>query len=165
MNPNWNQGGMNNQWGQGQPQSGNWGQGQQGNWGQGQGQSGNWGQGPQGGNWGQGQNQWQQQPYQQQNMGGFGPGPNFKEMARGQGIDQNEYSCITASAREMYISGAKPLSTKTGELIKQRIGGEWFVFVSEVNSKNFDFCLTCVTGGDFLSFSYDNTMFQVCRLR
>ena len=91
--------------------------------------------------------------------------PLFKQYAVGQGIDQREYNSIISAAQSAYISRASPLSTGTSNIIKQLIGGEWFVFVSPVGSKNFDFSLSCVTGGDFMSFSLDNTLFQICRLR
>lgn len=91
--------------------------------------------------------------------------PIFKQYAVGNGIDQNEYNSIITSATNAYRMRATPLSTGTSNNIKSMIGGEWFVFVSPVGSKNFDFCLSCVTGGDFMSFSLDNTLFQICRLR
>lgn len=90
---------------------------------------------------------------------------NFQLKARGQGIDQNEFDKIIGSSRNCLMSNQQPLSTATGNMIKQCLGGEWFVFVCPVGCRNFDFALTCVTGGDFLSFSLGNTLFQVCRLR
>lgn len=90
---------------------------------------------------------------------------DFQLKARGQGIDQNEYDSIIGSARSCLMNNQQPLSTATGNMIKQYLGGEWFVFVCPVGCRNFDFSLTCVTGGDFLSFSLGNTLFQVCRLR
>ena len=91
--------------------------------------------------------------------------PVFKQYAVGNGIDRNEYTVITNSATKVFTAKTFPLSTNTANMIKQGIGGEWFVFVSPVGSKDYDFCLSSVSGGDFLSFSLDNTLFQVCRLR
>ena len=102
----------------------------------------------------------QQQIYQQQQM----PPQNFKLLARGQGIDNNEYNAIITSATSAFNARMNPLSTGTATLIKQMIGGEWFVFVCPVGEQNYDFSLSVVTGGDFLSFYIDKFHFQVCRL-
>lgn len=91
--------------------------------------------------------------------------PAFKQYAVGKGIDQNEYNSIIQAAKTAYTMRHNPLSGNTIKGIKGFIGGEWFVLVSPVGSNAFDFCLSCVAGGDFMSFSLDNTMFQVCRLR
>ena len=101
----------------------------------------------------------QQQIYQQQMQP-----QNFKLLARGQGIDNNEYNAIITSATSAFNARMNPLSTGTAKLIKQMIGGEWFVFVCPVGEQNYDFSLSVVTGGDFLSFYVDRFHFQVCRL-
>ena len=90
--------------------------------------------------------------------------PKFNLLAKGKGIDQTEYVTIIKSAINSYLNRANPLSTATANLIKNGIGGEWFVFVCPVGSKQYDFSLSIVTGSDFLSFSLDTTHFQVCRL-
>ena len=102
----------------------------------------------------------QQQIYQQQQM----QPQNFKLLARGQGIDNNEYNAIITSATNAFNARMNPLSTGTVSIIKQMIGGEWFVFVCPVGEQNYDFSLSVVTGGDFLSFYVDRFHFQVCRL-
>ena len=101
----------------------------------------------------------QQQIYQQQMQP-----QNFKLLARGQGIDNNEYNAIITSATSAFNARMNPLSTGTVSIIKQMIGGEWFVFVCPVGEQNYDFSLSVVTGGDFLSFYVDRFHFQVCRL-
>lgn len=58
-----------------------------------------------------------------------------------------------------------PLSTGSANLIKQQLKGEWFVYVCELGKKNYDFALTTLKGGDFMSFLIDNKLFQVCRLK
>jgi hypothetical protein len=103
--------------------------------------------------------------YTGMNTGMYNYQPVFKQYAIGSGIDMNEFNTITQSASKAMLSRMNPLSTSIATLIKQTIGGEWFVFVSPVNNNNYDFCLSTVSGSDFLSFSLDNTMFQVCRLR
>jgi hypothetical protein len=91
--------------------------------------------------------------------------PQFKQYAVGSGIDNNEYQAITKSCTQAYSNRANPLSTNAATLIKQSIGGEWFVCCSPLGNKNFDFCLSSVSGGDFMSFSLDNVLFEVCRLK
>src|SRR3954470_11402961 len=91
--------------------------------------------------------------------------PIFKQYAIGKGIDNNEHIAITQCAKRAFLAKMSPMSTHVGNLIKQAIGGEWFVHVSPVNDILYDFSLTSVSGNDFITFSYDNTMFQVCRLR
>jgi hypothetical protein len=91
--------------------------------------------------------------------------PIFKQYAVGIGIDPNEFNVITQSASKALLTRMNPLSTNIANLIKLSLGGEWFVFVSPLNNQNYDFCLSTVNGSDFLSFSLDNTLFQVCRLR
>jgi hypothetical protein len=91
--------------------------------------------------------------------------PVFKQYAVGQGIDMNEYNAITQAANKVYQMKVSPLSTNTAQAIKQQIGGEWFVFISPVNNKDYDFCISSVSGGDFMSFSLDNTLYQICRLK
>ena len=106
------------------------------------------------------QPQYGQQIYQQQ----MAQPQNFKLIARGQGIDDNEYNAIITSATNAFNARMNPLSTGTVSIIKQMIGGEWFVFVCPVGEQNYDFSLSVVTGGDFLSFYVDKFHFQVCRL-
>jgi hypothetical protein len=91
--------------------------------------------------------------------------PVFKQFAVGSGIDNNEYNTIVQTCTKVFSSKIMPMPSNAAGMIKQQLGGEWFVFTSPVGSKDFDFCLTSVSGGDFLSFSLDNTCFQVCRLR
>ena len=51
------------------------------------------------------------------------------------------------------------------QAIKMSLGGDWFVFVSDVGIEDYDFSLTTVKGGDFMAFSLDKKKFQVCRLK
>lgn len=89
----------------------------------------------------------------------------FNLLAKGKGIDENEYMTIINSAINSYLKREKLLSTATANLIKNGIGGEWFVFVCPVNVTNYDFNLSIVTGSDFLSFTVDHLHFQICRIK
>ncbi len=91
--------------------------------------------------------------------------PVFKQYAVGSGIDSNEYSNITKACTQAYMGKMNPLSTNSANILKNAIGGEWFICCSPLGNKQFDFCLTSVSGGDFMSFSLDSVLFEVCRLR
>ena len=112
------------------------------------------------------QQQYGQQPGMQQ-PGMYGQPinqPKLQLFAKGNGIDQNEYNGIIQGCTMAYNIKSNPLSNECVKNIKNLIRGEWFVFVCPVGSKQYDFSLSIVTGSDFLSFSLDETHFQVCRL-
>ena len=103
---------------------------------------------------------------------GYGPQPGYggaqpvyKQISVGQGIDMNEFNSIVDCCKQAYISRATPLSEHCTTLIKQRLGGDWFVFQCEEGNSDFDFHLTKVRGGDYMTFSLDNKKFEVCRLK
>ena len=103
--------------------------------------------------------------YGQPGMGQYGAQPVYKQISCGQGIDQNEFNTIVECCKQAYLSRMTPLSEHCSNGIKQRLGGDWFVFQSDIGSTEFDFHLTKVKGGDFLSFSLDNKKFEVCRIK
>ncbi|MCQ2820687.1 MAG: hypothetical protein MJ252_25770 [archaeon] len=105
-----------------------------------------------------------QQGYGQPMYGQPGAQPAFREIMRGQGIDQREYQTIISCAQFAYTSQQKPLSTAVANAIKAQIKGEWLAIVHPAGQK-YDFCMTCVKGGDFFVFTLDNTQFQVCRIK
>ena len=109
----------------------------------------------------QGQQPYGQPGYQQ------GQQPVYKQIAVGQGIDMNEFNRIVDCCRGAYIQmrGAAQTAQHAAEGIKQMLGGDWLVFISNVGYENFDFSLTRVKGGDFMAFSLDNKKFQVCRIK
>ena len=103
---------------------------------------------------------------------GYGPQPGFgglqpvyKQISVGQGIDTNEYNQIVECCKQAYMSRATPLSEQCTNAIKQRLGGDWFVFQCEMGNTDFDFYLTKVKGGDYMTFSLDNKKIEVCRLK
>ena len=96
---------------------------------------------------------------------GQGPQPVYKQISVGKGIDMNEFNSIVECCKHAYMSRATPLSEHCTNAIKQRLGGDWFVFQCELNNTDFDFYLTKVKGGDYMTFSLDNRKFEVCRLK
>ena len=115
----------------------------------------------------QGQQPYGQQPYGQQGYGQQGPQPVYKQITIGQGIDNNEYNRIVDCCKHSYMQtkGAPKTAQMAAEGIKQMLGGDWLVFISNLGYENFDFSLTRVRGGDFMAFSLDNKKFQVCRIK
>ncbi len=106
-----------------------------------------------------------QPPYGQPQQPGYGQQPVYKQISVGKGIDMNEFNIIVECCKQAYMSGATPLSEHCTNAIKQRLGGDWFVFQCELNNTDFDFYLTKVKGGDYMTFSLDSRKFEVCRLK
>ena len=106
-----------------------------------------------------------QPPYGQPQQPGYGQQPVYKQISVGKGIDMNEFNSIVECCKQAYMSGATPLSEHCTNAIKQRLGGDWFVFQCELNNTDFDFYLTKVKGGDYMTFSLDSRKFEVCRLK
>ena len=100
-----------------------------------------------------------------QQPGYGGAQPVYKQISVGQGIDMNEYNQIVECCKQAYMSRATPLSEQCTNAIKQRLGGDWFVFQCEMGNSDFDFHLTKVKGGDYMTFSLDNKKIEVCRLK
>ena len=100
-----------------------------------------------------------------QQPGYGGAQPVYKQISVGQGIDMNEYNQIVECCKQAYMSRATPLSEHCTNAIKQRLGGDWFVFQCEMGNSDFDFHLTKVKGGDYMTFSLDNKKIEVCRLK
>ena len=128
-----------------------------------------YGQNPQYGQPPYGQPGYNQPPYGQQgyNQPGYGPEPAYKQISVGQGIDMNEFNRIVDCSKYNYIQtkGAPQTAQKIAEGIKQMLGGDWLVFISNLGYENFDFSLTRVKGGDYMAFSLDNKKFQICRVK
>ena len=88
----------------------------------------------------------------------------FKLMRRGSGITANEQNSIVAVTANIIKSGLTPLSNKTAQDVKKKLGGDWLVIVYP-EGKPVDFNMTCVQGNDYLYFILDGNAYQVCRLR
>ena len=92
-------------------------------------------------------------------------GPQYREIARGVGIDPRELEAIKRVSMQVHQSGVRPMAKAVSEGIKQALGGEWFAFVNPAGDETYEFSLTRVKGTDFVSFVIDNTKFQVCRIK
>ena len=65
---------------------------------------------------------------------------------------------------DIYQQGVRSFSTHTANAIKQMLGGHWAV-VYNPEKRPYDFALTTVKLGDFLTFTVDDALFQICRLK
>ena len=95
----------------------------------------------------------------------YGREPAYRQITVGRGIDMREYDNIVGAIKVVYMAGRQPMATEAAEAIRRAIGGDWFVFISDVGIQDYDFSLTRVKGGDFIAFSLDSKKFEVCRIR
>ncbi len=98
------------------------------------------------------------------NMGMMQQEPVYQQVAVGRGINNNEYQTIVNCCKQAYLQRQVPYSSTAAKLIKGYLGSEWLVICAPTNDKTYDFSLTSVEGGDYMSFSLDNTLFQVCKI-
>jgi hypothetical protein len=91
--------------------------------------------------------------------------PVYNQIKVGRGIDMNEYNNILGAIKYIYMSGRPQMATACAEEVRKAVGGDWFVFISDVGIEDYDFSLTRVAGSDFMAFSLDQKKFQVCRIR
>ena len=102
-----------------------------------------------------------QQPYGQSSQ----PNSNVQIMSRGMGINDNECQTIITSCIEVYSQNLAPLSNRCIQKIKEKIKGEWFIFVCPDSETNYDFYLSFVDGGKYLTFKYGTNEFHVCGIK
>ena len=108
----------------------------------------------------------QQPPYGQPQQPPYGQSPNQKieVKSRGNGINDKEYNDITASCMEVQDKNIIPMSSMCIKKIKEKINGEWYVFVCPEKETNYDFYLSYVEGGKYLTFKYGDNEFHVCSI-
>ena len=108
----------------------------------------------------------QQPPYGQPQQPPYGQTPNQKieVKSRGNGINDKEYNDITASCMEVQDKNIIPMSSMCIKKIKEKINGEWYVFVCPEKETNYDFYLSYVEGGKYLTFKYGDNEFHVCSI-
>ena len=91
----------------------------------------------------------QQPPYGQQP--GAGTDPRVQVISRGNGISESEYQAISSACIAAQDSRSPHLSNVCIQKIKEKIRGEWYVFVCPESDTNYDFYLSYVDGGKFLT--------------
>ena len=63
----------------------------------------------------------------------------------------------------MLIKGGCKAAKDLSEEIKSKLGDNWLVMISDLNCGHFDFSISPAKKGDFIVFSLDKKLFQVCR--
>ena len=61
------------------------------------------------------------------------------------------------------MKGKKNTAKKAAEAIKEMLGDNWLVLISYLKNGHFDFNISPSKIGDFVVFSLDNKLFQICR--
>ena len=77
--------------------------------------------------------------------------------------DEITQACITAIKQKEEIK-IKNISKFCVEKIKEKLKGQWFVFVQDTNEQNIEFGFSLIENKDILSFRYNNNIFYVSRL-
>ena len=81
-------------------------------------------------------------------------------------INEKEYDIIVSTCIKIQDSKASPpLSIKCINKIKEKIGGEWLVFVRRESDKNYDFYLSRKKLDKSLSFIYSGNLYDICLIR
>ena len=97
----------------------------------------------------------QQPPYGQQppcgQQQGRGTDPRVQVISRGNGISENEFQAISSACIAAQDSRSPQLANLCIQKIKEKIRGEWYVFVCPESDTNYDFYLSYVDGGKFLT--------------
>ena len=93
------------------------------------------------------------------------PQPLLKKYAVGNRIDDNQLNIIIDCCKKYFIKfkGGKNLAKFSAEEIKNILGDNWLVLISNLKCGQFDFNLSPALKGDFAIFSLNNKLFQVCR--
>jgi hypothetical protein len=61
------------------------------------------------------------------------------------------------------MNGGKTTAKKSAEEIKRLIGDNWLVLISNIKCGQFDFNISPAKRGDFVVFTIDDKLFQICR--
>ena len=93
----------------------------------------------------------------------------YKIIQYSQIIDLNETNIIKCIIQSVYSSfdnkKGKKLSDEISNEIKNKLGGEWFVFVSNINKENIKFRITMFDEQDYLIISIENSIFKIAKLK
>ena len=91
--------------------------------------------------------------------------PIFKKYSIGHGIESYQYDIIISCCKKYYmlIKGGCKAAKNLSEEIKSKLGDNWLVMISDLNCGQFDFSISPAKKGDFIVFSLDKKLFQVCR--
>ena len=85
-------------------------------------------------------------------------------------IDKNESNIIKCIIQSIYssfdIKKGKKLSDEISKEIKNKLGGEWFVFVSDIfKEKKIKFRITMFDESDYLVMIIGSSIFKIAKLK
>ena len=86
-------------------------------------------------------------------------------LVRGRGINDYEYQIIIESCIEAKDNNLFQISQNCINNIKNKINGEWLVFISNDNYDNYDFFLSFIVNQCYVVFKYKGNQFQVCQFK
>jgi serine/threonine protein kinase len=89
----------------------------------------------------------------------------YKLNTVGRNINVNQLKVIINCIIRAFIQmrGQISTATKAAREIKRLLGDNWLIFISNINCKTFDFSISSGKKEDFISFSFDNRLFQIYR--
>ena len=84
---------------------------------------------------------------------------------RGRNLNDYEYNCIINTCLDIFKSNQNPpISSLCTTEIRNKLGGEWFVFVTDEMEYNYDFYISNSNDGRFVIFNVGDALFQVCQI-
>ena len=91
--------------------------------------------------------------------------PEFKNYEVGCGINNNQANIIINCCKKYYMQtkGKVKTAKMVSEGIKKELGNNWLVLISNLETGQFDFSISAARKGDFIVFSLDKKLFQICR--
>jgi serine/threonine protein kinase len=88
----------------------------------------------------------------------------IKLLDRGSGITDNAYRIIIESCIEVQDSNIRPMAQECINRIKNKLKGNWFVFIADESDENYDFFISFIVNHNSLAFRYGKNEFQVCQI-
>jgi serine/threonine protein kinase len=91
--------------------------------------------------------------------------PSYKRYKIGNKINGNQLKMIVNCCKKYYLQmkGGVGIAMKASEELKQSLGGNWLIFISNLKCKQFDFNISSIQKGNFVIFSLDKKLFQICK--
>lgn len=91
--------------------------------------------------------------------------PFYKQYKIGNKINGNQLKIIVNCCKKFYIQmkGETGTAMRASEELEKTLGGNWLVFISNLKCKQFDFNISSIQKGNFVIFSLDNKLFQICK--
>ena len=91
--------------------------------------------------------------------------PLYKQYKVGNKINIYQLKMIVNCCKKYYIQmkGETGTAMRASKELKETLGGNWLIFISNLKCKQFDFNISSIQKGNFVIFSLDNKLFQICK--